>query len=194
MDFRETSLQPSASKSARPVGGRRPSAATVRPEDARDLQDFLDWLGFDSVRAHAMFVDRAIHMGGGAAMQWIVGVVGPIQSQSDLAGALDRLGVPDLRAFQMSPPAGAAKWLEVDGVFGPRTHAALIWALRQQGDPSLRLASLDEMLAALCDDAARRAELAKSWKLASQRLRALKDDPALDRLPPEPRGEEPATR
>lgn len=156
--------------------------------------DFLGWLGFDSVRAHAMFVDRAIHMGGGAAMQWIVGVISPIQSQADLAGALDRLGMADLRAFQMSPPPGASRWLDVDGVFGPRTHAALIWALRQQGDAGVRLASLDETLAALCDDAARRAEGAKTWRLAAQRLRALKDDPALDRLPPEPRGEEPAAR
>lgn len=156
--------------------------------------DFLGWLGFDSVRAHAMFVDRAIHMGGGAAMQWIASVVGPIQSQADLAGALDRIGVSDLRAFQMSPPAGATRWLVADGVFGPRTHAALVWALRQLGDPSLHLQTLDEMLAALCDDATRRAELAKSWKLAAQRLRALKDDPTLDRLPPQPRGEEPGPR
>lgn len=156
--------------------------------------DFLRWLGFDSVRAHAMFVDRAVHMGGGAAMQWIASVVGPIQSQSDLTGALERLGFSDLRAFQMTPPAGTPRWLEADGVFGPRTHAALVFALRQLGDPSTRIATLDEMLAALCDEAARRAELTKGWKLAAQRLRTLKDDPTLDRLPPEPRGEEPAPR
>jgi hypothetical protein len=161
--------------------------------------DFLAWLGFDSVRAQAMFVDRAIHMGGGAAIAWVMTVIGPIQTQSDLAAALERLGVPDVRAFQSSPPAGARRWLVADGVFGPRTHAAMVWALRQIGEPT-RVAALDEMLAALCDDAARRADGAghgdgsKSWQLASQRLRALKDDPALDRLPPEPRNEEPAPR
>lgn len=148
--------------------------------------DFLAWLGLDSVRAHAMFVDRAIHMGGGAAMQWIASVVGPVQSQADLARCLERLGAPDLRAFQASPPAGATRWLAVDGAFGPRTHAAIAWALRQLGDPAVRLPGLEEMLVALCDDAARRATGNKSWSLAAERLRALKDDPALDHLPPEP--------
>ncbi|TMQ08135.1 MAG: hypothetical protein E6J90_41430 [Deltaproteobacteria bacterium] len=180
------------------AGGLRPFQEAQREvADRRYYEpylDFLGWLGFDSVRAQAMFVDRTIHMGGGAAMQWIMSVVGPIQSQSDLAGALDRLDVPDLRTFQMSPPPGATRWLGVDGVFGPRTHAALVWALRQLGDPTMHLPALDEMLAALCDDAARRADLAKSWKLAAQRLRALKDDPTLDRVPPEPRGDEAGSR
>src|SRR4029078_7256239 len=98
------------------VASRRRERAAPPRRYYEPYLDFLAWLGFDSVRAQAMFVDRAIHMGGGAAMQWVMTVVGPIQNQSALAAALDRLGAPDVRAFQSSPPPGARRWLVSDGV------------------------------------------------------------------------------
>ena len=44
MNFRETSLHRSASKFPPAAGDRAQYGAAVRPEDARDLQDFTDWL------------------------------------------------------------------------------------------------------------------------------------------------------
>lgn len=145
--------------------------------------DVLRWLGIDSLRGHAMFVDRAIQMGGGAAVRWLVRVAGPIQSQSDLARALAHLGHADLRAFQASPPEGATR-LATDGVFGPFTHAALAAALRRRGDSPLPIRSEPEMLAALCGDGDRQAASSPAWREAARRLQALLDDPTLVRLAP----------
>lgn len=146
--------------------------------------DVLRWLGIDSVRGHALFLDRAIQMGGGAAVRWVVRTAGPVQSQSDLARALAHLGYADLRAFQDSPPEGVTL-PAADGVFGPFTHAALAAALRRRGDSPLPIRSEPEMLAALCAEAERQAASSPAWRPAAQRLRALQDDPALLRLPPE---------
>jgi hypothetical protein len=146
--------------------------------------DVLRWLGIDSVRGHAMFVDRAIQMGGGAALRWVVRTGGPIQSQSDLARALAHLGHADLRAFQAQPPEGVTT-LVADGVFGPFTHAALTAALRRRGDSPLPIRSEPEVLSALCVEAERQAASSPAWRSASQRLRALHDDPALVGLPSE---------
>lgn len=147
--------------------------------------DVLRWLGINSVRGHAMFVDRAIQMGGGAAVRWLTRIAGPVQSRSDLARALAHLGHSDLRAFQAQPPEGATL-PAADGVFGPFTHAALAAALRRRGDSPLPIRSEPEMLAALCAEVGRQAASSAAWRSAAQRLQALKDDPALDRLPPEP--------
>lgn len=147
--------------------------------------DVLRWLGINSARGHAMFVDRAIQMGGGAAVRWAARIAGPVQSKSDLARALAHLGHADLRAFQTQPPEGATL-PAVDGVFGPFTHAALAAALRRRGDSPLAIRSEPEMLSALCTEAERQASSSPAWRAAAQRLRALKDDPALERLPPEP--------
>ena len=147
--------------------------------------DVLRWLGIDSVRGHAMFVDRAIQMGGGAAVRWVVRIAGPVQSRGDLARALAHLGHADLRAFQAQPPEGATL-PAADGVFGPFTHAALSAALRRRGDSPLPIRSEPEMLSALCAEADRQAASSPEWRAAAQRLRALLEDPALVRLPPEP--------
>jgi hypothetical protein len=147
--------------------------------------DVLRWLGIDSVRGHAMFVDRAIQMGGGAALRWVVRIAGPVQSRSDLARALAHLGHADLHAFQAQPPEGATL-PAADGVFGPFTHAALAAALRRRGDSPLPIRSEPEMLAALCAEADHQAASSPAWRAAAQRLRALQDDAALVRLPPEP--------
>jgi hypothetical protein len=147
--------------------------------------DVLRWLGINSVRGHAMFVDRALQMGGGAAVRWIVRVAGPVQSRADLARALAHLGHADLRAFQAQPPEGVTL-PAVDGVFGPFTHAALAASLRRRGDSPLPIRSEPDMLAALCTEAERQAASSPAWRAAAQRLKTLKDDPSLDRLPPEP--------
>lgn len=147
--------------------------------------DVLRWLGIDSVRGHAMFVDRAIQMGGGGAVRWLLRIAGPVQSRSDLKRALAHLGYADLRAFQAQPPEGATL-PAADGVFGPFTHAALAAALRRRGDSPLPIRSEPEMLAALCAEAERQAAASPAWRVAAPRLRALQDDATLVRLPPEP--------
>lgn len=147
--------------------------------------DVLRWLGISSVRGHAMFVDRAIQMGGGAAVRWVVRIAGPVQSRADLARALAHLGHADLRAFQTQPPEGVTL-PAADGVFGPFTHAALAAALRRRGDSPLPIRSEPDMLAALCAEAERQAASSPAWRSAALRLRTLRDDPSLDRLPPEP--------
>ncbi len=147
--------------------------------------DVLRWLGIDSVRGHAMFVDRAIQMGGGAALRWVVRIGGPIQSRTDLARALAHLGHADLLAFQAQPPEGVTL-PAVDGVFGPFTHAALAAALRRRGDSPLPIRSEPEILAVVCADAERQVPSSPAWRAAAQRLKALKDDPALVGLPPAP--------
>jgi hypothetical protein len=147
--------------------------------------DLLRWLGIDSVRGHAMFVDRAIQMGGGAAARWVVRIAGPIQSRNDLARVLAHLGHADLRTFQAQPPEGVTL-PAADGVFGPFTHAALAAALRRRGDSPLPIRSEPEMLAALSTEADRQAPSSPTWRTAAQRLQALLADPALIRLPVEP--------
>lgn len=146
--------------------------------------DVLRWLGINSVRGHAMFVDRALQMGGGAAVRWFAQIAGPVKCKSDLARALAHLGHTELRAFQAQPPDGVTL-PAVDGVFGPFTHAALTAALRRRGDSPLPIRSEPDILASLCEDADRQAVVSLPWRSAAQRLHSLKDDPALDRLPSE---------
>jgi hypothetical protein len=148
--------------------------------------DFLRWLGIRSVRGHAMFVDRAIQMGGGAAARWVARVAGPVRTQTDLRVALAHLGHADVRSFQASPTVPGMTIPTADGVFGALTHAALTAALRHAVESPLPLRSEPEMLAALVADAAHRADTAPHWRIAAQRLRALADDPTLVGVPQEP--------
>jgi hypothetical protein len=108
------------------------------------------WLGFDTPRALAMLVDRCIHMGRGGGLSWVLRTVGPVQSASDRESALRALGFADLKAFQTA----CAPDLKVDGKWGPMSHAAMTWALRNLGSKSpLTVADRDTMLQKLVDAA-----------------------------------------
>jgi hypothetical protein len=108
------------------------------------------WLGLDTPRALAMLVDRCIHMGRGGGLSWVLRTVGPVQSASDRETALRALGYADLRAFQTS----CSPDLKVDGKWGPMSHAAITWALRNLGTGSpLTVADRDTMLQKLVDAA-----------------------------------------
>ncbi|HWB78651.1 MAG TPA: hypothetical protein VG755_26985, partial [Nannocystaceae bacterium] len=87
-------------------------------------------LGLSTPRQLALLVDRAVHMGVGAARSWIMRTAGPIRTQADRDATLALLGAPSLVDFQRScglPP---------DGQWGPITHAALAGALRRRGGGS----------------------------------------------------------
>lgn len=144
--------------------------------------DLLAALGWASPRAHAMYVDRAIHMGAGGALRFILRATSPVRSQEHVRTALAFLGHADLRAFQ------AASGEAADGVFGPRTHAALLRALRTATGSPIAVPSEEAMLTALCTEAERMAGQSTSriWRLTAQRLRALRDDPALASVPADP--------
>jgi len=81
-------------------------------------------LGLTSQRALAMIVDRAIQMGTSGARTWILDAVTPIPTDALRASALHALGHSDLASFQR------AANLTADGNWGPRTHTALVAALR----------------------------------------------------------------
>lgn len=144
--------------------------------------DVIAAIGLTTARGHAAFVDRAIHMGGGGALRWILRTAGPIRSQDHLRTALAHLGHADLASFQRD--AGVA----VDGRFGPLTHAALMRALRATPGAPIAVAGEDAIIAALIADAERQATTSTSriWRITAQRLRALRDDPALASVPAEP--------
>jgi hypothetical protein len=160
----------------------------------------IAWLGLTSPRGQAAFVDRAVHMGGEAALAWVVKTVSPIRTRGQLADALRLVGAADLRGFQESfragspygPPAG----LTADGQFGPRTHAALLGALRRRGaevPPDLAPTSESAAIARLVDAARQRADagMAQSppdstWTAIHRRLSRIADDPALATLPRAP--------
>jgi Transglycosylase SLT domain len=147
----------------------------------------LWWLGFSGARAQAMFFDRSIQMGPGAAIKWIVETVGPIKSKAQRDAALAYLGFPDLRSFQATPPFAGASWLVTDGVWGARTHAALIGALRRKGGGPIAVPTRDQMLDLMVKEAERlekaTAPADMTWSLIATRLRKLLADPALAELP-----------
>jgi hypothetical protein len=108
------------------------------------------WLGFTTSRALSMLVDRVIHMGMGGGLTWVLASCGPLNAEGDWRRALAAVGAADLSTFQRTKPA-----LTVDGKFGPRTHAALIGALRALGASSpITIAGRDAMLRRLVAAAA----------------------------------------
>jgi len=112
---------------------------------------YAKWLGFDTPKALAMLVDRAVHMGDAGGLDWVMRAVGPVQNEADQATALAALGQPDLRSFQ----AMLAPDLPVDGIWGPATHAAMTFALRGLGGGSpIPVADRETMLERLAAAAA----------------------------------------
>lgn len=112
---------------------------------------FAHWLGFDDARALAMLWDRCIHMGGGGGTGWIMRACGPVRTDEERRDALAALGHADLRAFQQAH----APHLAADGRWGPRTHAAMVFALRALGPRSpVPVPTRDAMLQRMVDASA----------------------------------------
>lgn len=127
---------------------------------------FAGWLGLNTDRALTIVADRSVQMGPGGARRWIIGVVGPIQSSAQRQQAMQVLGYRDLRAFQQ-----ASHGLDVDGDWGPQSHAAMIGALRQLGASSpIAIPSRDQMLDMLV-----RQSSSKRWGHRVRKLRESTD-------------------
>jgi hypothetical protein len=88
-------------------------------------------LGLSTDRGLAMAYDEVVAHGFGAGLRRVVHAAGPLRTAAQRAHALAMLGSADLASFQTS--AGLA----ASGRFGPETHAALVDALRRQGQASL---------------------------------------------------------
>lgn len=135
------------------AAGRVPHVTYAQNEIA--VTDYVDpnlrfahWLGFDHARALAMLFDRCIHMGNGGGTAWIMRVAGPVRTDEERRAALAALGHADLRAFQHSQ----APHLSVDGKWGPKTHAALVGALRAIGSRSpVAIPTRDTLLQRMAD-------------------------------------------
>jgi hypothetical protein len=103
-------------------------------------------LGLSTERALAVAYDAAATRGVGGGIRWLVEAAGPLRTEQQRTSALRSLGFADLPSFQQS-----VGWLPADGIFGPETHAALVGALRQQGDAPLPTAM--ELVASLVEAA-----------------------------------------
>lgn len=128
---------------------------------------FAQWMGFDTDRALAVLFDRCVQMGNGGGTSWIAATAAPL----DRAASLKSLGYDSLSAFQR------ARGLVVDGRWGPRSHAALVDALRARGGAGLP--DLAAMLQRLAEDAAQRAlsgERAAMWADIARRTATIVSD------------------
>jgi hypothetical protein len=122
---------------------------------------FCAWLGFNTDRALAMVLDRAVQMGIGGAQRWIMDAIGVAATPALRQQALAALGHASVEAFQRATPG-----LRNDGHFGPQTHAALVAALRQLGERSpIPVPTTRQMLETL----ARRAASTR-WARRTQQL------------------------
>jgi hypothetical protein len=90
---------------------------------------FCEWLGLDTDRAYGICYDRSVNMGDGSARKWIIGVVGPISTDTLRQSALKALGKSSVEDFQK------AMGMKTDG-WGPMTHAAMVSELRKLGTKS----------------------------------------------------------
>ena len=119
-------------------------------------------LGLVTDRGLAMVYDRVVTRGFGGGLRFVMHAAGPLRTARQRAHALRALGFENLSQFQTS-----AGLTPASGVFDPKTHAALVGALRRQGDVALPSA----------DELARRLYAASSGA-ARRRLRRLLDSPA----------------
>jgi hypothetical protein len=103
-------------------------------------------LGLSTERALAIAYDAVATRGVGGGLRWLVDTAGPLRTEQQRAHALRVLGFPDLASFQRTVTG-----LRADGAFGPDTHAALVGALRRQGDVPMPTAS--ELVATLVEAA-----------------------------------------
>jgi hypothetical protein len=131
---------------------------------------FAHHIGLNTERALAMAMDRAANVGVASAEQWIATTCGPLQTPQQRQQALAALGVPNVRAFQAGYPGS-----EVDGQWGPKTHAAMVDALRATGRSPVPLPTLDQLLDAMVRRASQTPWLA--------RIQALRNDVRLGDTP-----------
>ena len=103
-------------------------------------------LGLTTERALSVGYDAVATRGVGGGLRWLVDTTSPLRTERHRATALRTLGFADLAAFQSS-----VTWLRADGVFGPDTHAALVEALRRQGD--IPMPTANELVSTLVDAA-----------------------------------------
>jgi hypothetical protein len=103
-------------------------------------------LGLSTERGLAVAYDAVATRGVGGGVRWLVEAAGPLRTEQQRTSALRSLGFSDVASFQQS-----VGWLPNDGVFGPATHAAVVGALRAQGDAPLPTAT--ELVAALVEAA-----------------------------------------
>ena len=123
------------------------------------------WLGFTTPRSLSLLIDRVIHMGPGGGLSWVMSACGPLTGEPQWRAALEALGIPDLASFQRSK----APHLSPDNRFGPKTHAALVGALRRLGSRSpVAIPDRDAML--------RRLVSAAQNRRFAARVRALYDN------------------
>lgn len=115
----------------------------------RPMLDVAFGLGFNTDRGLAMVYDRVVTAGLGAGLRWLVQAAGPLRTAAQRSHALEILGFNDLAAFQAT-----LDWTPQDGRFGPETHAALVGALRGQGQATLpTITDLTARLVAAADGA-----------------------------------------
>jgi hypothetical protein len=103
-------------------------------------------LGLATERGLAVAYDAVATRGVGGGIRWLVESAGPLATDRQRTHALSLLGFASVAAFQAS-----VEWLPQDGVFGPETHAALVGALRRQGD--LPLPTANDLVLRLVDAA-----------------------------------------
>lgn len=89
-------------------------------------------LGLTSDRGLAMAFDRVVVQGIGGGLRWIIQAAGPLRTSIQRSHALHRLGHRDVGEFQAATPG-----LPRDGRLGIDTYAALVAALRRQGEVPL---------------------------------------------------------
>ncbi len=120
-------------------------------------------LGFNTARALAVLVDRAIHMGRAGGLRWIMSHLSPLTNDEAVRRALGALGHTDVAAFQK-----AAGIRPANGRLDSRTHALLLGALRQAPSAPVAVPSRDDMLKKIGEAAADRP--------FARRVRALLDN------------------
>lgn len=89
-------------------------------------------LGIVTDRGLAMAYDRVVTQGLGGGLRFVVRAAGPLRTARQRAHAVRALGFENLAQFQTS-----AGLTPASGVFDLTTHAALVAALRKQGDAAL---------------------------------------------------------
>jgi hypothetical protein len=133
----------------RQAGAHPPFQAVQNEIGARlylePMRLFAHWLGLNTLRGFAMCIDRSVNMGVPGARQFIIGAVGPVSTPALRSQALAAVGAADVRGFQSSVPG-----LQVDGDFGPMTHAAMVSRLRDLGAAApIAVPTHDQMIDAL---------------------------------------------
>ncbi len=130
---------------------------------------FARHLGLATERGLALLTERVLELGLGPAREFIIAAAGPINSDALRHAALERVAADPNRAT-LAEFQEAAGVDEPPGHFGPRSHAALVGALRGLGDGPIALPS-PQMMGDRIVEAAERSNLpglaAEVWRKAN---------------------------